>query len=109
MTIEKNRITIKADDGYELSALAHVPRDLAAGRPVTIIASATGVPQSYYSRFATFLAESGRPSLTFDGRGIARSAPKSLKGFPARFRDWGILDFPGVLDWATATLSLIHI
>ena len=70
---------------------------------MTIIGSATGVPQSYYSRFASFLAESGRPTLTFDGRGIAKSAPASLKGFPARFRDWGILDFPGVLDWAAAT------
>jgi predicted alpha/beta hydrolase len=72
-------------------------------RPLTVIGSATGVPQSYYSRFAIYLAEHGRPVLTFDGRGIGKSAPPSLVGFKARFRDWGILDFPGVIDWAKAT------
>jgi len=102
MAVEKRQITIKADDGYVLAAILHVPPSGAPAAPLTVIASATGVPQGYYGRFATYLAETGRPALTFDGRGIARSAPKSLKGFPARFRDWGILDFPGVIDWATA-------
>ncbi len=104
MAVINRSVEIAADDGYQLAAQLYEP---AAGdqarAPLTIIASATGVPQSYYGRFATYLAEHGRPVLTFDGRGIAKSAPESLIGFKARFRDWGILDFPGVIDWARMT------
>ena len=112
MSVTRRDITIKADDGYELAATLHEPQSEPqsgpqsgsqsgpAIAPITIVASATGVPQSFYNRVAHFLAEHGRPTLTFDGRGIAKSAPPSLKGFPGRFRDWGILDFPGVIDWA---------
>jgi predicted alpha/beta hydrolase len=104
MPIEKREILIDADDGYQLAAMLYeLAGGAEAGAPLTIIASATGVPQSYYGRFATYLAEQGRPVLTFDGRGIGKSAPASLLGFKARFRDWGILDFPGVIDWATTT------
>lgn len=104
MNIEKRQIIIKADDGYQLAAMLYEPKEGAlAGAPLTVIASATGVPQSYYQRFAAYLAEHGRSVLTFDGRGIGKSAPASLIGFKARFRDWGILDFPGVIDWAKAT------
>jgi predicted alpha/beta hydrolase len=104
MAVEKREIEIKADDGYALAATVYGPEG-GAGKdaPLTVIASATGVPQSYYGRFATYLAEQGCPVLTFDGRGIGKSAPASLIGFKARFRDWGILDFPGVIDWAQAT------
>jgi predicted alpha/beta hydrolase len=101
MAVQKREFTIRADDGYRLAAQLYEPATGApAGAPLTIIGSATGVPQSYYGRFATYLAEHGRIVLTFDGRGIAKSAPPSLIGFEARFRDWGILDFPGVIDWA---------
>ncbi len=103
MAIDKREVFIAADDGYRLAAQLYEPADgAAAGAPLTIIASATGVPQSYYGRFATYLAGHGQPVLTFDGRGIGKSAPPSLLGFKARFRDWGILDFPGVIDWAEA-------
>jgi predicted alpha/beta hydrolase len=108
MNIEKREVTIKADDGYALAAMLYEPVGGAtAGAPLTIIASATGVPQSYYGRFASYLAEQGRPVLTFDGRGIGKSAPVSLIGFKARFRDWGILDFPGVIDWAKAAYPAV--
>ncbi len=101
--VGKREIGIRADDGYALAATMYAPPGGATARaPLTVIASATGVPQSYYSRFATYLAEQGRPTLTFDGRGIGKSAPPTLIGFKARFRDWGILDFPGVIDWAQA-------
>jgi predicted alpha/beta hydrolase len=101
MSVLKREVVIAADDGYRLAAMLYEPAGgAAAGAPLTITGSATGVPQSYYGRFATYLAEQGRPVLTFDGRGIGKSAPPSLIGFKARFRDWGILDFPGVIEWA---------
>jgi predicted alpha/beta hydrolase len=93
-------VTIKADDGYALTAALYGG---AGAGPVTVIAPATGVPQRYYARFAQYLASAGRPVLTLDYRGQGKSAPASLRGFKARFRDWGILDLPGVIDWAAAT------
>jgi predicted alpha/beta hydrolase len=53
---------------------------------------ATGVPQSYYARFAAYLAERGFTVLTFDYRGIGRSLFSSIRKHPARMRDWATLD-----------------
>jgi predicted alpha/beta hydrolase len=94
-------IAIPAEDGYRLAGTLFAPPALPApGAPVTIVGSAAGVPARYYARFAAYLAESGGPVVTFDYRGIARSAPKSLRGFPARMRDWCILDAAGAIAWA---------
>lgn len=90
-------ITLKAADGFELAATL---RGVNGASPLTIIAPATAVPARFYARFAEYLAHHGRPALTFDYRGQGESSPPSLKGFPARFRDWGILDIPAAITWA---------
>jgi predicted alpha/beta hydrolase len=97
-------LTIPADDGHALAARLFEPQPSAADRqaPITVIAGATGVPQTFYARFATYLAEQGRPALTFDYRGIGGSLQGHARHSTARFRDWGILDTPGVLAWAAA-------
>ncbi len=95
-------ISILAADGFSLAATLYGGDQPG---PVTIIAPATAVPARYYVRFANFLAEHGRPALTFDYRGQGRSAPADLKGFPARFRDWGVLDMPGMIEWAHDTYA----
>ena len=74
--------------------------DRGALAPITIIAAGAGIRRRYYARFAGFLAERGRPVLTFDYRDIGGSRTGSLKGSKVRMRDWCILDVPGVLDWA---------
>lgn len=109
-TIDRRDINIATDDGYVLSATLFSDPSSNGNGPVTVIASATGVPQSYYARFASFLASQGHHALTFDCRGIGRSAPASLRGFPVRFRDWAIKDFPAVIDWADASYPgrLLH-
>ncbi len=71
-------------------------------RPLTVIAAGAGIPRRYYGRFAAFLSERGRPTLTFDYRDMAGSRQGSLKGSKVRMRDWCILDAAGVLDWAVA-------
>jgi predicted alpha/beta hydrolase len=103
MVVPKHDVSLATDDGTTLQGQHFEPALPNAGGAVTIVASATGVPQSYYARFATFLAEHGRPVLTFDGRGIGRSAPASLRGSKVRFRDWGIHDFPAAIVWARST------
>jgi predicted alpha/beta hydrolase len=97
MSLSSAALTIPADDGYPLAATL---AGAEGAGPLTIIAPATAVPARFYARFQQFVAASGRPTLTFDYRGQGQSAPASLKDFPARFRDWGILDMPGVITWA---------
>lgn len=92
-------LKFRAADGYELAATL---RGADLGGPLTVIAPATAVPARFYARFAEYLAHRGRPTLTFDYRGQGASAPASLKGFPGRFRDWGILDIPAAIAWAEA-------
>jgi predicted alpha/beta hydrolase len=96
--------TLAADDGYALAATEFCGPTPAAGSPLTVIASAAAVPARYYARFASYLAvRGGGPVVTFDYRGIGGSAPKTLRGFPARMRDWCCLDAAGAIGWARQT------
>ncbi|MFY7708096.1 MAG: alpha/beta fold hydrolase [Flavobacteriales bacterium] len=95
MKIEK--IQIPARDGYLLSANLYLPVEVSKG--FVQIHCGTGIPQKVYSNFASFLAENGFTSLTFDYRGIAESAPRILKDSDAKISDWGRLDMSGVFDW----------
>lgn len=45
-----------------------------------IVAGATGVPQRFYQRFATFCAAQGIEVWTLDYRGIGLSKPADLRG-----------------------------
>lgn len=94
-------ILIAAADGRPLAATLFVPPgDAAPGAPLTVIAGGTGIPRSYYARFATWLAERGRLALTYDYRDIGGSRMGSLKGSQVRMRDWCILDTRCVVAWA---------
>ena len=68
-----------------------------------MINSATAVPRRYYKIFAEFLAEQGYTTVTYDYRGIGGSCPESLRGFPAKARDWALQDMAGVVDWLQET------
>ncbi|MEM7335317.1 MAG: alpha/beta fold hydrolase [Chloroflexota bacterium] len=91
------KIKIPATDGYHLAATVY-----GSGQKVVIVNPATAVPQGLYRRFATFLMTHGFRVITYDYRGIADSAPDSLRGFQATFSEWGLLDMQGVLDWVWA-------
>lgn len=95
--IRTSHVTIPSRDMLPLAATiyAKVP----APRRVAIISSATAVPQRFYRHYAQALAEAGYVAVTYDYRGIGRSRPKSLRGFQAQVRDWGLLDMAGVVDW----------
>ncbi|HEX7055336.1 MAG TPA: alpha/beta fold hydrolase [Burkholderiales bacterium] len=80
-------IALSAADGYRLGATLFE----GGGRPVLLMA-ASGVPQSYYAKFAAFLAGRGFTVLTFDYRGIGRSLHGDVRRVQARMRDWAQLD-----------------
>lgn len=91
-------IRIPARDGFTLAATRYAPA-ASPSATVVLINAATAVPQGYYRTFAAFLAEQGYTAITYDYRGIGGSRPTSLRGFPARARDWALLDMAGVVDW----------
>jgi predicted alpha/beta hydrolase len=64
-----------------------------------VVSSATGVPQAFYRRFSEYAAQLGYQVLTFDYRGVAKSAPRQLKGFKMSYLDWGTLDLAGAIDY----------
>ncbi len=90
------QLTLHAADGYALSATRYPAR--AALRGHLVMASATGVPQGFYRRFAEFAAERGYNVMTLDYRGIGRSRPATLKGFRMDYLDWGRLDLAAAVE-----------
>ncbi|HEY5806337.1 MAG TPA: alpha/beta fold hydrolase [Povalibacter sp.] len=70
---------------------------------IVIVPSAMGVAQSYYARFAQWLAGQGYLVVTFDYRGVGLSAPPSLRDFKADIFDWA-RDCAAVIDFATQQL-----
>jgi predicted alpha/beta hydrolase len=89
-------VQVRTADGVELAAMLYEPPS--GTGPVTVIASAAAVPQGYYQPFARALAARGRPTLTFDYRGIGGSLHGPLAKVDARMRDWGQRDVPAVLE-----------
>jgi predicted alpha/beta hydrolase len=94
-------ITLTASDGYRLGATL-----IGSGRPVLIM-PATGVPQSYYAKFAAYLAGRGFSALTFDYRGIGRSLEGSIDKSKARMRDWATLDAAAAFDSLQGKVSIV--
>jgi predicted alpha/beta hydrolase len=95
--VEATPIEVAALDGYPLAGELFTgpgPR-----RAIVIINSATATLRRYYRRFAEYLVADGFDVVTYDYRGIGGSAPATLKGFRAQMRDWGQLDFPGIIRW----------
>ena len=83
-------------DGYRLSTSRYPAQGPLLGR--LIVAGATAVPQGFYRRFAQHAAARGFETLTFDYRGIGRSAPASLKGFRMDLLDWARQDLAAAVD-----------
>lgn len=80
-------ITLTAQDGYRIGATL-----FEGGGDAVLILPATGVPQSYYAKFAAYLAGRGFSVLTFDYRGIGRSLHGDIRKLRARMRDWALFD-----------------
>src|SRR3989338_10493655 len=76
---------IRCADGRELAATLH-RHQTAERRGVLLVNAATGVPQTYYRRFAKHFAHSGFDVLTWDPRGIGASRQGSARGDRARMR-----------------------
>lgn len=90
------QITLHANDGTPLAATRFTASAPLCGR--IVVASATGVPQGFYRRFAEHARARGYDVLTFDYRGIGRSAPPSLNGYRMDLLDWARQDLAAAVD-----------
>jgi predicted alpha/beta hydrolase len=68
------------------------------GLPV-LISAATGVPQTFYLRFAQWLAGQGHDVLAFDYRGIGLSLHGPLKACKASMQEWAQQDQVAAVEW----------
>lgn len=83
--------TIKTPDGATLVARLFLPDS--APKAAIVISGATGVPQDYYTAFATYAVERhGFAVMTYDYRDMGRSAGEPVRQSKARMSDWGITD-----------------
>lgn len=88
-------------DGYPLGG--HWIRPIGGGSgPVTVIHSATAVPQGYYALYASHLAARGHRVMTYDYRGIGASRRGSLRRAQISMDDWLLRDFRAACDVAKA-------
>jgi predicted alpha/beta hydrolase len=90
------RTTLRAADGYPLTAIHYAAKGQTRGN--LVLAGAAGIPQRFYRRFAEFAASAGYATMTLDYRGIGLSAPAAMRGFRMDFLDWGRLDLAAAVD-----------
>lgn len=70
-------------------------------RAAVVVLPGTAIPQGFYRRFASYLAERGLASVTFDWSGCGHSGdPRANR--EVRMSDWLDKDAPAVLAWARA-------
>jgi len=92
-------LNITTSDDFSIGATLY-PAASGGSGALVVIAGATGVPQRFYRRLATWLSARGLTVLTADYRGIGASAPASLRGFQADYLDWAERDLAACVDWA---------
>lgn len=104
--IEPNQIHVRplpTADGQTIMATVY-PTPNPKG--TVILASALGVPQSYYARYAKYLMENGYQSISFDYRGTALSCYQGNLD-QLQLIDWGKQDLHRVIQEAR-TLAADH-
>lgn len=70
---------------------------------VLVLASATGVKQSFYKKFAAYIASCGITVITFDYSGIGQSLSDNIKRLNSNASDWGEKDLEAVIQYAAKT------
>jgi predicted alpha/beta hydrolase len=105
---------IHTTDGTPLAGMNFEPPG--RSRASVLVAGGLGVPQRFYQRFASWLAQRGCRVMTFDVRGMGASRlPQhrhSLRGLTADMLTWARQDFAAAVDHLSAvdpsgTVSLV--
>jgi len=102
-------IHLKCADNYPLVASLYSVKNSAKEttfkpKGMVILASAIGVPDRYYKRFATYIRDQGLHCITFNYRGTGSSMAED-KPHNVRLEDWGKLDTETVIQFAETYLE----
>ncbi len=89
--------SVETSDGYKITATSFGENN--ATNKIIVISSAIGIKQSFYTKYATYLANKGFLVFTYDYRGIGESKPEKMKDFEAHFIDWADKDFMGLTQY----------
>ena len=87
--------TIVTNDGTRIWINAHVPEK--ENSKVLVIAPGVGLTHEYYYLFACFFRQQGYTVISFDYRGVGKSAPQNLRGYEANMHQWAVQDINAVL------------
>ena len=90
--------TIRTNDGTRIWISYYAPEE--RNEKVIVIAPGVGLTHEYYDLFANFLVQQGFVIVTFDYRGMGRSAPENLSGYNANMHQWAVQDINAVLLFA---------
>ncbi|HEX7847868.1 MAG TPA: alpha/beta fold hydrolase [Chitinophagaceae bacterium] len=89
---------IRTRDGQKIGLTVYSPGSTT--NKVMIMAATGGVSQNFYEPFAGFFQRHGFTVITFDYRGVGRSAPEELKGYNANMHQWAVQDIDAVILYA---------
>lgn len=95
---EFETLTLKCQDGYQLSARFYPVTETESKKPPILICPATGITKQFYHSFSCWLQAQGYAVLVFDFRGIGESLKGSVKQSKASIVQWGQLDIPAAID-----------
>jgi predicted alpha/beta hydrolase len=95
-----DEIDIHTRLGYTLAATLYKSGNR---KQLLIIASATGVIQQFYRKFAEYISANGITVITFDYTGIGQSLKQPIRTVKATAADWGTNDLEAVLQYAKDT------
>ncbi len=105
---EGKSVQLTAKDGVKLSA--HLFSNHISKPNLIIVASAAGVPQYYYKKFAQFASGSfDFDVLTFDYRGIAGSLNHPIKKDQSLMSEWGSHDLNAAIRWGNTKYDKIFL
>ncbi|MEO6566823.1 MAG: alpha/beta fold hydrolase [Casimicrobiaceae bacterium] len=96
-------VAFTASDHYQLTGTLHSIATSAPPAACVVVNAGAGIPATYYSRFASWLADGGVPVLTYDYRGIGSSRPASMRRFQASVEEWGSKDCAAAISMLAAT------
>ncbi len=86
---------VRTGDGTKIWINSYVPEN--NNGKVLVIAPGVGMIHEHYDSFARFFRSQGFTAITFDYRGMGRSAPRDLNGYEATMHQWAVHDINAVL------------
>ena len=90
--------SIAASDEFRIEANFHEPFARTSFDAAAVVNSGAGIPKTLYDSFASWLADNGVPTVTYDYRGVGGSREKSIRGLDVSIQDWGSKDCAAILN-----------